>query len=482
MSNRAVASAEALPEPASPLDGLAEQFREALGGPSPIERLPAIRQTISDLHAEAVRSGRDAHSRALARIGLLTEVWECLLSESSSSADEVGFFCVKAVSQLARAGGDDEGVVAWILDDSASTWGEYLALLEGQELGDAADPEPIADPELQSDDLSGFDAQALLRLFTGSVGGIASPAAATEAPKVNEAAKLASPMPASGATPPKQQPPFCQPASSPLSSPPEAPSRQPAKAATPAPPQPPPRQAANTAAAALPEATCRQPASATHQAIPIPELPRRIDLDDEIRDAFLADTTDLFERIEPLVLGLSRAADPRDSLRELGRCFHTLKGAAGSVGFPEVATLVHTLEESLTEAPLPVSDSLIDDLHRTLGYLDGLLGLLRGTGVNARGNNHALPESSHGKPAHQDGPQPSRHQTNVAAPGPAPMSEPASRPQETAASEQVPSSPPAAGSATPADGPIRLPASRFDELMDMVSELIARRPRTTGSV
>src|SRR5271157_4216071 len=379
MSNRAVASAEALPEPASALEGLAEQFREALGGASPIERLPAIRQTISDLHAEAVRSGRDAHSRALARIGLLTEVWECLVSDSSSSADEVGFFCVKAVSQLARGnGGDDEEVVAWILDDSASTWGEYLALLEGQELGDAADPEPIADPEPQSDDLSGFDAEALLRLFTGSLGGVVSPEAATEDPKVNEVAKPASPKSASAATTPKQQPPFCQPASAPISAPPEAPSRQPAKAATPAPP---PRQAASTAAPAPAEAPSRQPASAAHQASPIPELPRRIDLDDEIRDAFLADCTDLFERIEPLVLGLSRAADPRDSLRELGRCFHTLKGAAGSVGFPELATLVHTLEESLTEAPLPVSDSLIDDLHRTLGYLDGLLGLLRGTGV-----------------------------------------------------------------------------------------------------
>ena len=222
MSNRAVASAEALPEPASALEGLAEQFREVLGGPSPIERLPSIRQTISDLHAEAVRSGRDTHSRALVRIGLLTEVWECLISDSSSSADEVGFFCVKAVSQLARGnGGDDGGVVAWILDDSASTWGEYLALLEGQELGDAADPEPIADPEPQSDDLSEFDAEALLRLFTGSLGGVVSPEAATEDPKVNEAAKPASPKSASAATTPKQQPPFCQPASALISAPPK---------------------------------------------------------------------------------------------------------------------------------------------------------------------------------------------------------------------------------------------------------------------
>jgi chemotaxis protein histidine kinase CheA len=217
------------------------------------------------------------------------------------------------------------------------------------------------------------------------------------------------------------------------------------------------------------------PVSAAPQAIPIPELPRRIDLDPEIRDAFLADTTDLFERIGPLVLGLPRAADPRDSLRELRRCFHTLKGAAGSVGFPDVATLVHTLEETLTEAIIPVPDSLIDDLHRTLSYLDGLLGLLRGTGVNTAANDHALPQPSRAEPEHQDGSQPSRFGAHVPARAPAPISEPASRPQETAASEQASSGSPAGGSAAPNDGPIRVPASRFEELMDMVSELIARR-------
>ena len=175
------------------------------------------------------------------------------------------------------------------------------------------------------------------------------------------------------------------------------------------------------------------------------------------------------------MLGLPRAADPRDSLRELGRCFHTLKGAAGSVGFPELATLVHTLEENLTRATLPVSDSLIDDLHRTLGYLDGLLGLLRGKGASAGGSDCALPGSSNGKPGHEDGPQPSHPQTHAEASSPAALSEPAGRSQESIASESVSSSPPAGGSAAPADGPIRVPASRFDELMDMVSELIARR-------
>src|SRR5208337_5364011 len=98
---------------------------------------------------------------------------------------------------------------------------------------------------------------------------------------------------------------------------------------------------------------------------------------DEIREAFLADATDLFERIEPLVLGLGRDTAPRQSLMELGRCFHTLKGAAGSVGLADLATLVHTLEEHLPRASGEALPGLIDVLFQTLTYLEGVLGLLR---------------------------------------------------------------------------------------------------------
>ena len=109
----------------------------------------------------------------------------------------------------------------------------------------------------------------------------------------------------------------------------------------------------------------------------MPEPPSSLELDDEIREAFLADTTDLFERIEPLVLSLGNDASQRDSLHELGRCFHTLKGAAGSVGLSELASLVHGLEEDLEAAQSTASAELVDLLHETLGYLEKLLVVLR---------------------------------------------------------------------------------------------------------
>ena len=41
----------------------------------------------------------------------------------------------------------------------------------------------------------------------------------------------------------------------------------------------------------------------------IPPLPTRFDLDDEMREAFLADAIDLFERIERIVVGLGSQDD-----------------------------------------------------------------------------------------------------------------------------------------------------------------------------
>src|SRR5262249_32477106 len=110
----------------------------------------------------------------------------------------------------------------------------------------------------------------------------------------------------------------------------------------------------------------------------IPLLPTRLDLDDEMREAFLADSVDLFERIEGIVVGLAGADDQRAAIHELCRCFHTLKGAAGSVGLHDLATLVHEVEERLGQASAGVSEGLNNLLHRVVGYFEGLIGLMRG--------------------------------------------------------------------------------------------------------
>ena len=122
------------------LEELAGRFGLALAGTLPPSQLADIGEAIQDLRTEADRRGMVGRSSALGHIGLLTEVWECLATDPENQADEVGFFCAKALSQLARGDepGDDgaDDIVDWILYHSSSTWGEYLALLEGQERAD----------------------------------------------------------------------------------------------------------------------------------------------------------------------------------------------------------------------------------------------------------------------------------------------------------------------------------------------------------
>src|SRR5271165_5897092 len=118
------------------LEELAGRFGLALAGTLPLSQLADIREAIQDLRTEAENRGMVGRSSALGRIGLLTEVWECLASDPENRADEVGFFCAKALTQLTRceepSDNGDDGIVDWILDQSSSMWGEYLALLEGQ--------------------------------------------------------------------------------------------------------------------------------------------------------------------------------------------------------------------------------------------------------------------------------------------------------------------------------------------------------------
>ncbi|MBV8309483.1 MAG: response regulator [Planctomycetaceae bacterium] len=416
------------------LDELAGRFGLALAGTLPLSQLPDIREAIQDLRTEAENRGMLGRSRALGRIGLLTEVWECLATDPENRADEVGFFCAKALTQLARSDepgdGGNDGIVDWILDHSTSTWGEYLALLEGQEGEDedrgagleALDPsvEPDADASLR------IDAQALIRLFQAGAAGDRTGTSGSSPPAFSVPVRPAAPV-----RPDTVPPVFTMPA----------------------------RPAAQV-----------QPDKIV-PALTIPALPQKIDLDEEIREAFLADASDLFERIEPLVLGLGRDADPRQSLRELGRCFHTLKGAAGSVGMADLATLVHALEEHLEETSSPASAGLIDVLYQMLGYLDGLIGLLRTRSARTGGSDRST--TGLDQPG-ADPPAPPS--SNIDLQGSTHGQAPAIGPDQGAWSCQESSSEAATdGSASAGDGPIRVPASRFDELMDLVSELIARR-------
>jgi chemotaxis protein histidine kinase CheA/CheY-like chemotaxis protein len=405
---------------------------------SPPGDLAAARADLEQLRTEAEGSGLAALAEALRRLAALIEVWECLAVDAPESAREVAAFCARALGHLAGAGACAEGPddSAWILRESTERWGDYLGLLD-----------PWSTPALAA---AGGDQW---------IGGDAGPEDAVPAIDPGTLLRLLGGRPEPG--------PF------------------PRDAGTS------PTQPAGERAAAL-DRTDRSPnpsGPGSHPAPPL-ALALALDLDPELRGEFLAEATGLFERIEGLVLDLGRTPGRTETLTELRRCFHTLKGAAGSVGLSDLAARIHELEERLEPAGGRASDELIDALHQSLGAIDAALdGLRRGPRTTPFPPSAEAPAPPHPDPRQGNAGLPRSGATGSTA---NPCREPVGQPHGFADEPVAPRAgakrgwdpdppaprdeplPPPAPS-TQADGPIRVPAERIEELMDLASELIAQR-------
>jgi chemotaxis protein histidine kinase CheA len=360
---------------------LRDQFQATAGDPT--AGLAAIRAELESLRREAEGT---TLADALERLLLVTEVWECLADERPESAGEAATFLIGACGRLAANPEDTSG----ILRESSACWSDYLGLIDPP---DADIPDDSEEPPAESpDDVdepapSSIDAVTLLRLLTGrEPGPEPAPRAVAARPHVPERTE---PSPGPAGAPP---------------------------ATTVARVERCHAGGAGVAPAASPE------------------------IDPECREAFISEALDLFERIQSLVVSLGGGDDPQGTLTELSRCFHTLKGAAGSVGLIELASRIHCLEQGLEEASGQLTAELLNQLHEALGHLEAVLDSLRQGGSPAP------------------------------VPGPGPGSEPVRPP---AAMQGIEDDRPAGDE--PADGPVRVPAGKMDELMDLASELIVRR-------
>ena len=137
-----------------------------------------------------------------------------------------------------------------------------------------------------------------------------------------------------------------------------------------------------------------------------------------------------------------------ESLHELGRCFHTLKGAAGSVGIDDLATPGSCTSRSIRRRPGQRPRPALIDLLASDPRLSGRPARL------AAGRGRPRPV---GARAEAESPLRSRSMLDPAGAGPlrCRRSQPGGRSRRH-------------------DGLVRIPSSRIDELMDLVSELIAQ--------
>src|SRR5687767_9332136 len=110
-----------------------------------------------------------------------------------------------------------------------------------------------------------------------------------------------------------------------------------------------------------------------------------------LRGIFLEEALDHLEQIAEATAVLGRNPDPAEAVEAadaLLRHLHTLKGAAGSVGFEAIGRSAHELEELCTEirsgALLPTA-GIVERIEESVGGLRALLDGARAAPTRGRG-------------------------------------------------------------------------------------------------
>lgn len=97
---------------------------------------------------------------------------------------------------------------------------------------------------------------------------------------------------------------------------------------------------------------------------------------DEIIDDFINEAEEDLEKIDPLFVELEAKGYSRELLNDIFRSMHTIKGAAGFLGFQGIVDVAHhteTLMKRLRDEELPITSSIISVILKSIDMLKLML-------------------------------------------------------------------------------------------------------------
>ncbi len=233
--------------------------------------------------------------------------------------------------------------------------------------------------------------------------------------------------------------------------------------------------------------------------------------DQELLEGFLAETTELLEKLDDDLVALEKSSDDADLLNRIFRSIHTVKGASSFLGFDLLVKVTHKTEDVLNrlrKGELSVTPEFMDiileatDLVKVLvndikageiqereidGTIAKLLPLLSDTPPGQPLPVEPPPAVSQPTPA-----SPPKPQKPTVSPVPEPATPPPARqdppapaavPQKTGgeivAKKAVPPPKPAEGKGDDLSDntTVRVDVKRLDDLMNQVGELVLERNR-----
>ena len=110
-------------------------------------------------------------------------------------------------------------------------------------------------------------------------------------------------------------------------------------------------------------------------------------------DLFIDETKEHLQSLNEHVLALEKDPDDADTVNEIFRAAHTLKGMAGTMGFARMQRLTHDLENVFSEirnGSMKASPKLVDILFRGLDALEGYLSVISSEGNEGTEDNEDI--------------------------------------------------------------------------------------------
>ncbi len=187
--------------------------------------------------------------------------------------------------------------------------------------------------------------------------------------------------------------------------------------------------------------------------------------DQELLDGFLAETTELLEKLDDDLIALEKSSDDTDLMNRIFRSIHTIKGASSFLGFDLLVKVAHKTEDVLNrlrKGELVVNPDIMDVILEATDLVKLLVSDIKAGEIQERETegtiNKLLPYLLDTAGASQ-----AAAAASTAAPSPVPPSSVATEtPASTAAVEATADSVPPPTPPTPAAVPVPAPKTAID--------------------
>ena len=110
-------------------------------------------------------------------------------------------------------------------------------------------------------------------------------------------------------------------------------------------------------------------------------------------EIFIDETSEHLQSLSDCIMTLEKEPDNKDTINEVFRAAHSLKGMAGTMGFKRMQHLTHDMEDVFQEVrsdKIAVNSKMIDILFKCLDALDRYLETIKETSDEGIEDNQAI--------------------------------------------------------------------------------------------